>query len=426
MPSTSSRPAVALVETTRGSPLSSTSFQAMHAAREGGLEVLFVTSAASQYAGIDGFADLLAESVDGVVECDTGDGEAIAAALRERCGGRLGGVTTMAEHFVVPTARAARVLGLPGLDPGAAEVSRSKLLTRRRCVEAGLPAPRFATAGTVEEALAAAAAVGLPCVVKPEDEAGGIDVALCWDEAEVASHVAYVAGKATNYRGQPRPSRVLVEEYLAGQEISVETLTHRGATRVLGVTDKEVLSGSQSFIEMGHTFPSCLPDDVVESCVATATEAMRAVGFDHGAAHTEIKITCDGPRVIEINARPAGDHIADLVARATGVDYLALSVGLAVDAAPDAPVRWRRGAAVRFLTAPAGVVRSVRGAELARRLPGIVECSIGVAPGRRLAEPRSNLDRLGHVLAVADTAYLAARQADAALGQVLVRVDPSG
>lgn len=418
------RPAMALVETTRGSALSSTSFQAMRAARAAGLEVQFVTRAVDEYEGIDGFADLLAGSVDTVVECDTGDGEAIARALAGRCDGRLRGITTMAEHFVVPTARAARMLGLPGLDPEAAEVSRNKLSTRRRCVEAGVPAPRFAAVATLDEALAAAASIGFPCVVKPLDEAGGIDVLLCWDESAVTAQFARIAGKPTNYRGQARGSRMLIEEYLVGHEISVETLTCRGSTRVLGVTDKLVLSGSSCFIETGHTFPSCLPAGHVESCVRMATAALGAVGFDHGAAHTELKVTAGGPRVIEINARPAGDHITDLVAHATGVDYLGLAVELCVGAAPDAPIRWERGAAVRFLTAPAGVVREVRGVELARGVEGVVECSIGVAAGRRLAEPRSNLDRLGHVVAVAETPYLAGCLAETALGQVLVQVDP--
>ncbi|HSR24958.1 MAG TPA: ATP-grasp domain-containing protein, partial [Candidatus Eisenbacteria bacterium] len=276
---------MALVETTRGSALSSTSFQAMRCARAAGLEVQFVTSGVDQYAGIEGFEELLAGSVDDVVECDTSDGDAIARALAGRSDGRLQGVTTMAEHFVVPTARAARLLGLPGLDPGAAEVSRNKLLTRRRCVEAGLPAPRFSAVATVEEALAAASSTGYPCVVKPADEAGGIDVLLCWDASEVERHFAHIAAKPANYRGQPRLA-VLVEEYLVGHEISVETLTCRRSTRVLGVTDKLVMSGAASFVETGHTFPSCLPAELVESCAALAAAALAAVGFDHGAAHT--------------------------------------------------------------------------------------------------------------------------------------------
>lgn len=414
---------MALVEATRGAALSSTSFQAMRHARAAGLEVQFVTAGLDQYAGIEGFEELLASSVDAVVECDTGDGEAIACALAKRCGGRLRGITTMAEHFVVPTARAARRLGLPGLDPDAAEVSRDKLLTRRRCVEAGLPAPRFAAVATVEEAVAAAESTGYPCVVKPSDEAGGIGVALCWDRLEVERQFTHLAGEPTNYRGQPRLA-VLVEEYLVGHEISVETLTCRGRARVLGVTDKVALSGSSRFVETGHTFPSCLPSGQVEACVVAATRALCAVGFDHGAAHTEIKLTADGPRVIEINARPAGDHIPDLVAHSTGVDALCLAVDLCLGGRADAPASRRRGAAVRFLTAPAGLVRAVRGVELARRAPGVVECSIGAAPGRRLAEPRSNLDRLGHVIAVAETPYLAGRLAEAALGEVRVVVDP--
>ncbi len=76
---------------------------------------------------------------------------------------------------------------------------------------------------------------------------------------------------------------------------------------------------------------------------AAAEAAISAVGLDHGVVHTELRMTSAGPRIIEINPRPAGNQITELIRLVTGVDLPRVAVELALGFAP-APVAQAVGA----------------------------------------------------------------------------------
>jgi biotin carboxylase len=213
---------------------------------------------------------------------------------------------------------------------------------------------------------------------------------------------------------------VLVEECLVGFEVSVEVLAERGSVSVLGVTDKTVV-GRNRFVELGHTFPSALPGPIAGELARAAVAATEAVGFDLGIAHVELKYTADGPKLVEINPRPAGGLITDLMDRSLGLStmelvvrqYLGESVG-PIDPRPE------RGAAIRYLAGHPGVVDGVSGLDIAAALPGVRQAVVYVRPGMRVNPLRVNEDRIGHVLATATDPYLAGRIAEAAALQIVV------
>jgi biotin carboxylase len=213
---------------------------------------------------------------------------------------------------------------------------------------------------------------------------------------------------------------VLVEECLVGFEVSVEVLAEAGAVRVLGVTDK-LVGGGNRFIELGHNFPTALPEPIRGELQQAAVAATMAVGFDLGIAHVELKYTAGGPKLVEINPRPAGDQITELMDRSLGLSTMELVIrqylGESVGAVAADPVR---GAAIRYLTALPGVVDSVTGLDIAAAVPGVREAMVYVEPGARVNRLLVNEDRIGHVLATADDPYLAGRIAEAAAQQIAV------
>ena len=95
------------------------------------------------------------------------------------------GVTSSSEYSVATAAEAARALGLPHPDPDAVRDCRDKPTQRRRLAAAGLPGPAFGAAGSAAAAVAAAARVGYPVVVKPVSGSGSIGVRRCADPAAV-------------------------------------------------------------------------------------------------------------------------------------------------------------------------------------------------------------------------------------------------
>jgi biotin carboxylase len=401
---------------------SGSGFDALRAARELGLHVTFFNCGLDRYHATPGGTQVLRTCVDEFVSCPTHELAPLMEAVKEvDATWRLDALLWVAVYEVVPAAEAARQLGLPGPDPDAIRIARNKADQRRRWAEhGGVPIPEFRAVTTAEQAARAAAEIGLPCVVKAVDETSGTYVVRCTTVTEVIDSFGAIRSDPTNRRGQPRQPEVLVEECLVGFEVSVEVLAQAGSVRVLGVTDK-LLGGLNRFIELGHNFPTSLPDSIRGELEQAAVAATMAVGFDLGIAHVEIKYTASGPKLIEINPRPAGDQITELMDRSLGLSTMELVIrqylGESIGAIEADSVR---GAAIRYLTADPGVVDSVTGVDIAAAVPGVCEAMVYVEPGSRVNQLRVNEDRIGHVLATAADPYLAGRIAEAAAQQVAV------
>lgn len=409
------------------SNLSGSGFEGLQIIKELDCRVTFFTRDLDRYLEVPGGPAYFENYVDEIVHCETNVLEELLPHVHE-AGARhpFDAFLTLAEYDVVVAAEVAVLLGLPTVSVEGVAVARNKALMRRRCAEHGIPMPAFRTVRTPEEAESAAAGIGLPVVVKPADETSSADVRLVESAGQAAEHVRLIRTRVENTRGQSRYHELMVEEYLSGPEVSVEVLAEGDRYEVFGVTDKSV-GGLGYFVELGHSFPSGLPDAVVRACGDLAVDALRAVGFDLGMAHVEIKVTASGPKLIEINPRPAGGKITYLVDRALGIRSLELVTRqylgrpLPEKVVPDKPVA---GTAIRYLTASPGRVVSVGGRDRAAALPGVEEVVLKPKPGDEVRELRRNGDRAGHVLVVAETAQLAARTAEAAAKEIAIRTEP--
>ncbi|WP_030760591.1 ATP-grasp domain-containing protein [Streptomyces griseus] len=350
-----------------------------------------------------------------VITADTNDPDALLPALEAlHAVLRFDGVLSSCDYYLPAVARTARRLGLPGPAPEAVEAACRKDLTRRALAAAGVPGPRYALCGDAADTGAATAAardLGYPLVVKPVDLCAGMLVRAVHDERELERACRDIAAFPVNARGQHRDPAVLLEELLHGPEVSVETVTLDGTTHVVGVTDKSV-GGAPAFVETGHMFPAGTGEAETAAAAGTARRAVEALGLDRAVCHTEIKLTPDGPRVVEVNPRPAGNRITELVRHVTGTDLAAAAVDLALGRTPDLTPRPTgvRSAAVAFLLPGAeGVLAGVDGADAVRDRPEVLELALA-APGRPVSAATSNNAYLGHVM-TADTTGPGARAA---------------
>ncbi|MGW6915188.1 ATP-grasp domain-containing protein [Kitasatospora sp. NPDC054939] len=381
---------------------------------EGGHRFTFLTRDLHHYLRAPGaFADgphpLLA--AENILTADTND-DAVLLPYAERLHRVLGfdGVLSSCDYYLPAVARVARRLGLPGPDPEAVTAACRKDLTRRTLAAAGVPGPAYALCGDREQALAAARTLGYPLVVKPVDLCAGMLVRAVADERELDAALRALADFPVNARGQRREPAVLLEELLTGPEVSVETVTAAGTTHVVGVTDKS-LGGAPAFVETGHMFPAALTAADARAAVDTAAAAITALGLDAVVAHTEIKLTPAGPRVVEVNPRPAGNRITELVRRVTGIDLAAACVDVALGREPDLAVHPTgvASAAIAFLVPGRdGVLDGFDGDDEVRRDPAVIELTLAGA-GRRVRAATSNNEYLGHVM-TADTGGAGARR----------------
>ncbi|GHJ42881.1 hypothetical protein Cs7R123_02230 [Catellatospora sp. TT07R-123] len=301
--------------------------------------------------------------------------ENLLAALKRW---RPDGIVTYAESLVADTADLAAALGLPYHDLATVTLLRDKHAQRRRLAEAGVQATASLLARDPAELAAHAHAVGLPVVVKPRRGEG--------------SRHTYLVESPEQLAALPWTGEAVVEEYLRGRPslpfgdfVSVESAVSGGTVTHLAVTGKYPLQ--PPFRESGHFWPAPLAADEDQQVRDLATAALGALGVTTGITHTEIKLTADGPRVIEVNGR-VGGQINALAVRGCGVNLVTLAARLALgeDVRPEPLDVAGRVVFQYHNIPPLGATRLLRvdGARQARAVPGVAAYNLFLRPPAEL------------------------------------------
>ncbi|MFB6951304.1 acetyl-CoA carboxylase biotin carboxylase subunit family protein [Streptomyces niveus] len=255
----------------------------------------------------------------------------------------LHGVVTWSEWDLVNVARLAEHLGLRTNTPQVMRDCRNKAAQRSLFARHRVPSAKAMTAHTLLEAALAAETIGYPVVLKPAAYAASIGVSRVTRSEELPGAFDFAQAGAELSR---ESAAVLVEEYLHGPEISVECATYRSTTTAVAVTRK-TLGPAPYFEEIAHSVDANDPLLVQVGPVAAA--AVRALGITDGIQHVEMRLTEAGPRLIEVNARLAGDLIGQLVHLATGVDLPRAAADIACGTTPDLTRTRRTAAGIRLL-----------------------------------------------------------------------------
>lgn len=336
-------------------------------------------------------------------------------------------VLSLYELGVRPAAQLDQLLGLGGYSLETVDLLLDKWQMRQRLNSLGISPVGAALGATEQDLRDFAGHYGLPVFVKPISEAGSIGVFAVRDEADLVSvPVRFRELEVTFDRADLAGplDRFLMEEFLDGPEISVETLSFDGRHVVVGITDKVL--GGPGFLEVGHSSPSRHPAPLLGAAQQLVVTFLDAVGLRHGPAHTEVKLTGRGPRIVESHTRIGGDRINELTEIAYGVDMDLYALGgrlgliepLACSPEP------RAGAAIRFLTPPPGKVVDVTGADAVRADPALVELEISVRPGDVVPPLTWSEERVGHVLARGATAEEAVATCERLAAMIRIRTSP--
>lgn len=319
-----------------------------------------------------------------------------------------------------PVAVAARVaarVGLPHpISPEVGVLSTSKLRQRERFAEARIPQPRYVVCSGVDEAVAAAQELGYPCVVKAPDRQGQRGLSLVTEARRMASAVE-VALDAS------RSAALIVEEHVAGREVTVNGFSVDGRFRPFTVTDRLTAEPPAFGVALAHVWPSELEPRQIAAAIDVASAAAAAVGVANGPTYTQVLVGPDGSvRVGELAARLGGGHDAELCRAVLGVDLngaaLAAALGRDVHAHELAPAARVGGGCIRFLVAPVGALRDVTGLERAYAIEGVKGIRIYRRRGHEFGALVRGADRAGAILAVGDDRRDALARADQAAERI--------
>ena len=339
----------------------------------------------------------------------------VSAAVEAAKRHKIDGVLTLATDMPMRAVAAiAEECGLIGVSTDTARKATDKSVMRNALKEAGVPIPQFFVVKTKEEYWEATRKLSIPYMVKPADSSGSRGIIKVENDIEIERAYYYALEHSRN-------GIVVVEEYMAGPEVSVETIAIEGKINVIQVTDK-ITTGSPHFVEMGHTQPSRL--DCIDEIKRIAILANKAVGIENGPSHTEMIITQDGPKIVELGARLGGDCITThLVPLSTGVDMVEACIKIALGEKPDITPTLNCGSAIRYFHQRAGIVKKIEGIEKAEECEGIRNISIVHGVGETVTEITDSGSRMGFIISQGRDAEDAANIAENAQKCIVIDIE---
>jgi biotin carboxylase len=280
-------------------------------------------------------------------------------------------------------------LGLPTNGTELSPARRDKFRMIETVRSAGIPAVDQVLAGDMDTLLRWYDGVRGRVVLKPVSSAGNDGVFICDDTAEVRKAFEVLIGTKSAL-GQDNQA-VLAQEYLVGSEYIVNTVSSNGNHYVCDIWKmhhlsangvREVAAGAELMPRHGAE-----QDLLVEHTL----QVLDALGIRNGPAHTELKLTPHGPRLVETGARVCGADVHVPVAAAIGESQLDWTVDACVN--PDRfAQRWQTGydiarhaRIVNMVSPAAGVLVSYPRLDEIRALDSFHDVLVRVAPGARIS-----------------------------------------
>lgn len=320
------------------------------------------------------------------------------------------GITVGMVDIAVPTcAYVATQLNLPGIDEQTAKKVTDKYEMIKAFDKCKVPHPWYKYVSKSDVIYHKEIKVSFPAIVKPVDMAGSRGIFLVNDEKELYQSIEK-SSKASD-RGD-----IIVEEYMDGPEVSVELVVKNGKPYVIQITDKTT-SGAPHFAEIGHLQPSQLPASTLEKVKEVACRAAISLDLQNSLGHAEIKITSNGPKMVEIGARAGGDGIGEqLVELSTGVSFPEMAIQIAMGEEIVIPDKIENKAScIRFILSRKGILQSVNGVEQANMIENISEIKIFGVIGQVYQDMIDNSGRIGYVIASGASAKEAKKSCDKAI-----------
>ena len=255
----------------------------------------------------------------------------------------IDGICTIASDLAIITVNyVANNLKLNANSIISTELSTNKHLMREAFSRNGDPSPKSILVDHIDEL--DNVPLQYPVIVKPLDRSGSRGITKLENADGLGDAIE-------NAKQQGFEKKALIEEFVTGQEYSVEFISWKGEHHFLAITEK-FTTGAPHFIETGHVEPAQLSAEMCEKIKKIVSHALDSLQITMGASHTELKIDHEGNiKLIEIGGRMGGDYIGShLVELSTGVDFLKNVILVALNCEPELKsIRQPQAAAVRFV-----------------------------------------------------------------------------
>lgn len=254
-----------------------------------------------------------------------------------------------------------------------------------------------------------------PLIAKPRSGTGSKNIHLLSTPEEYDAFVASSEDADT----------FLFQPFYRGPLYSAEVWSNGQSAVFFGVTNR-TLTKPPRFLEEVKSFPHAANTPWEKEVEAWTMSLMSALDYDLGLAHIEFIETCNGFKLVEINARMAGALITPAIDQCTNYDPYALAIADALDTAPELPkTREITGghSHVSLYANRLGKVADIRGVETITQFPGDVGWIASKEIGATVTEVDTYRARLGNVFATGPNASVAQDRALSAAASIKVEIE---
>jgi len=234
--------------------------------------------------------------------------------------------------------------------------------------------------------------IKFPVIIKPLNNSGSRGVIKC-------SHIENLKNCVEECLLYCKDGRFIMEEFIDGDEISVEAIVYGGLVQIIQITDK-IVSEPPYNVELGHIQPSKYlhRENEIKDILQ---EIVSLTGFDNSAIHPEFKINSMGEiYIIEIGTRLGGDYItSDLTTLSTGVDIEELQILIATKQ----KISYKKidhCSTILFLNFPEGTViqNDIDRTKILELYPNITRFVSSLKPKDKIDKITNSLERYGYVI----------------------------
>ena len=247
---------------------------------------------------------------------DTTDEDAVLAIARTE---KIDGVISPCTDVAVATASyVAAELGLPGVPLDAARILTDKVAFRRYLAGIEFPAPQFHEVRDERCIRGISFAGGKTWILKPDRSSGSKGIFIVRSEQELVSRLP----ESREFRPT---SRVVVEEFLCGNQGTCEGVLKGGEIQFHLITDRQ--TAYPPFVTTtGHVVPSSIPDFAVERLLSLLRDIWARLGISNTVFDCDFVWAEGEIYLIEMTPRLGGNSISQLSRYATGFDLVEYAV----------------------------------------------------------------------------------------------------
>ncbi|MDR5637917.1 ATP-grasp domain-containing protein [Thermosynechococcus sp. PP42] len=287
------------------------------------------------------------------------------------------------------------LLSIPGPKLHQAQVATNKYYQRRKAQDSGLKVPQFSLASTYEEALYASKEILYPLVLKPIDNRGSFGVFKVENESYL-KELFYKSLMMSHSR------LVLVEQYIEGEEYTVDGYCFNGHPTSLAVAKKSHYKDNQcvaNVIKYSSKINVCKEIFRYNSLVA------QKLGFNFGMIHAEYIIDkYDNIYLIEMANRGGGVYTSSLIVPLfTGIDLPSIYINDCLGQTQDNNLvdyfpRGAKKVILYFFSFPLGVIKDIRIDPKVVNDPRLVKLKLFVKPSQAVSPVKSDAHRHGFAI----------------------------